>query len=73
MCVCVCAHQCVHKLSVVCFYRRSLSVRVGILYLASVHCWLSGAVSVGVQVQPVLSPVAVISGLRGIISSLQLS
>lgn len=42
------------------------------VYVASVHCWLSGAVCVGAQVQLLLSPVAVISELRGIISSLEL-
>lgn len=42
------------------------------VYAASVHFWLSGTVCVGAQVQLLLSPVAVISELRGIISSLQL-
>lgn len=43
------------------------------VHAASAACWLSAAVCVGAQVQLLLSPVAVISELRGIISSLQLS
>lgn len=41
--------------------------------VASVHRRLSGAPCAGAQVQPLPSPVAVISELRGIISSPQLS
>lgn len=44
------------------------------VYAASVHSWWSGTVCVPhTQVQLLSSPVAVISELRGIISSLQLS
>lgn len=64
----------VHAAMCVCVYICAESPTVhDCVYVASAHCWLSGAVCVGTQVQLLLSPVAVISELRGIISSLQLS
>lgn len=66
--LCVRTHRC----ACACLCAESPSPYVCV-YVASVHCWLSSAVCVGAQVQLLLSPVAVISELRGIISSLQLS
>lgn len=70
--MCVSVHTNVYISCLLYVFTEGPSLYVWV-YIASVHCWLSGAVSVGVQVQPVLSPVAVISEQRGIISSLQLS